>query len=64
MIRKDRMYRVTAQYISSSATDLVKVTEFSYEGDSKIPWSADVLIRDAQTLQSSMHFEYDSKGDL
>ncbi|MBU7028772.1 MAG: exo-alpha-sialidase, partial [Theionarchaea archaeon] len=60
--RKDRFYRVTAQYISASALDLVKVLEFSYEGDGYLTWSSDVLIRDAQTLQSSMHFEYDSKG--
>ena len=60
--RKDRFYRVTAQYISASAVDLVKVLEFSYEGDGYLTWSSDVLIRDAQTLQSSMHFEYDSKG--
>ncbi|MBU7028113.1 MAG: exo-alpha-sialidase [Theionarchaea archaeon] len=60
--RKDRFYRVTAQYISASAVDLVKVLEFSYEGDGYLTWSSDVLIRDAQTLRSSMHFEYDSKG--
>jgi RHS repeat-associated protein len=62
MRRKDRMYRVVSQSISSSAVDLVKVTEFSYEGDSQLVWSSDVIIRDAQTLQSSMYFEYDSKG--
>ncbi|MBU7016819.1 MAG: hypothetical protein HXS44_04875, partial [Theionarchaea archaeon] len=62
MRRKDRLYRVVSQSISSSAVDLVKVVEFSYEGDSNLTWSSDVLIRDAQTLQSSMHFEYDSKG--
>ncbi|MBU7045882.1 MAG: hypothetical protein HXS54_05545, partial [Theionarchaea archaeon] len=62
MRRTDRLYRVVSQSISSSAVDLVKVTEFSYEGDSQLTWSSDVLIRDAQTLQSSMHFEYDSKG--
>jgi RHS repeat-associated protein len=61
-VRKDRFYRVTAQYISASAADLVKVTEFSYEGESQLPWSSDVIIRDAQTIRSSMHFEYDSKG--
>ncbi|MBU7026559.1 MAG: RHS repeat protein [Theionarchaea archaeon] len=60
--RKDRFYRVTAQYISASTVDLVKVLEFSYEGDGYLTWSSDVIIRDAQTLQSSMHFEYDSKG--
>jgi RHS repeat-associated protein len=61
-VRKDRFYRVTAQYISASAADLVKVTEFSYEGESQLPWSSDVIIRDAQTIRSFMHFEYDSKG--
>jgi RHS repeat-associated protein len=61
-VRKDRFYRVTAQYISASAADLVKITEFSYEGESQLPWSSDVIIRDAQTIRSSMHFEYDSKG--
>jgi RHS repeat-associated protein len=62
MRRKDRLYRVVSQSLSSSTADLAKVTEFSYEGDSSTTWSSDVLIRDAQTLQSSMHFEYDSKG--
>jgi RHS repeat-associated protein len=60
--RKDRFYRVTAQYISTSAADLVKVLEFSYEGEYYLPNSCDVLIRDAQTLKSSIHLEYDSKG--
>jgi hypothetical protein len=64
MVRKDRFYRITAQYISSSAVDLVKVLEFSYEGDSYLPYSCDVIIRDAQTLQSSMHLEYDPKGRI
>jgi RHS repeat-associated protein len=60
--RKDRFYRVTTQYISASAADLVKVLEFSYEGEYYLPHSCNVLIRDAQTLQSSIHLEYDSKG--
>jgi RHS repeat-associated protein len=60
--RKDRCYRVTAQYISASEAELVKVTEFSYDGDGYLPYSSDVVIRDSQTLKSSMHFEYDSCG--
>ncbi|MBU7038627.1 MAG: exo-alpha-sialidase [Theionarchaea archaeon] len=60
--RTDRSYRVTAQYISASALDLVKITEFSYTGSGYLSESTDVLIRDSQTLKSSMHFEYDSKG--
>jgi RHS repeat-associated protein len=60
--RKDRFYRVTAQYISESLTNLVKVTEYSYEGNNYLSRSTDVVIKDAQTLKSSMHFEYDSKG--
>jgi RHS repeat-associated protein len=60
--RKDRFYRVTAQYLSASALDLVKVTEYSYEGNGYLANSTDVIIRDAQTLQSFIHFEYDSKG--
>ncbi|MBU7025318.1 MAG: hypothetical protein HXS48_00135, partial [Theionarchaea archaeon] len=60
--RKDRFYRVISQYVSASAMDLVKVLEFSYEGDGYLTWSSDVIIRDAQTLQSSIHFGYDSKG--
>jgi len=62
--RKDRFYRVTAQYISASAADLVKVLEFSYEGGYYLPNSCDILIRDDHTLQSSIHFEYDSKGRI
>jgi RHS repeat-associated protein len=62
VIRKDRSYRVTAQFISASEAELVKVTEFSYEGDGYLPYSSDVVIRDSQTLKSSMHFEYDSGG--
>jgi hypothetical protein len=53
---------VTTQYLSASAVDLVKVTEYSYEGNGYLANSTDVIIRDAQTLRSSMHFEYDSKG--
>jgi RHS repeat-associated protein len=60
--RKDRFYRVTTRYISASTADLVKVLEFSYEGEYYLPHSCNVLIRDAQTLQSSIHLEYDSKG--
>jgi RHS repeat-associated protein len=60
--RTDRFYRVTAQYISASALDLVKITEFSYTGSGYLSESTDVLIRDSQTLKSSMHFEYDSEG--
>jgi hypothetical protein len=60
--RTDRSYRVTAQYISASALDLVKITEFSYTGSGYLSESTDVLVRDSQTLKSSMHFEYDSKG--
>jgi RHS repeat-associated protein len=60
--RTDRSYRVTAQYISASALDLVRITEFSYTGSGYLSESTDVLIRDSQTLKSSMHFEYDSKG--
>jgi YD repeat-containing protein len=60
--RKDRFYRVTAQYISESLTNLVKVTEYSYEGNNYLSRLTDVVIKDAQTLKSSMHFEYDSKG--
>jgi RHS repeat-associated protein len=62
VIRKDRCYRVTAQYISASEAELVKITEFSYEGDGYLPYSSDVVVRDSQTLKSSMHFEYDSGG--
>ncbi|MGC1121758.1 MAG: RHS repeat-associated core domain-containing protein [Candidatus Methanofastidiosia archaeon] len=60
--RTDRSYRVTTQYISASALDLVKITEFSYTGSGHLSQCTDVLIRDSQTLKSSMHFEYDSKG--
>ncbi|MBU7022370.1 MAG: exo-alpha-sialidase, partial [Theionarchaea archaeon] len=60
--RTDRSYRVTTQYISASALDLVKKTEFSYTGSGYLSESTDVLISDSQTLKSSMHFEYDSKG--
>ncbi|MGC1121932.1 MAG: RHS repeat-associated core domain-containing protein, partial [Candidatus Methanofastidiosia archaeon] len=60
--RTDRSYRVTAQYISASALDLVKITEFSYTGSGYLSQCTDVLIHDSQTLKSSMHFEYDSKG--
>ncbi|MBU6998115.1 MAG: exo-alpha-sialidase, partial [Theionarchaea archaeon] len=60
--RTDISYRVTAQYISASAVDLVKKTEFSYTGSGYLSESTDVLISDSQTLKSSMHFEYDSKG--
>jgi RHS repeat-associated protein len=60
--RKDRFYRVTAQYLSASAVDLVKVTEYSYEGNGYLSQSTDVVIRDVQTVQSFVHFEYDSKG--
>ncbi|MBU7025016.1 MAG: RHS repeat protein, partial [Theionarchaea archaeon] len=60
--RTDRSYRVTTQYISASALDLVKITEFSYAGSGYLSQSTDVLISDSQTLKSSTHFEYDSKG--
>ncbi|MBU6997271.1 MAG: exo-alpha-sialidase, partial [Theionarchaea archaeon] len=60
--RTDVFYRVTTQYISASALDLVKITQFSYTGSKHLSESTDVLIRDSQTLKSSMHFEYDSKG--
>ncbi|MBU7021523.1 MAG: hypothetical protein HXS41_10740, partial [Theionarchaea archaeon] len=46
----------------ASAVDLVKKTEFSYTGSGYLSESTDVLISDSQTLKSSMHFEYDSKG--
>jgi RHS repeat-associated protein len=62
MTRKDRFYRVISQYISTSALYTVKILEFSYEGDWYLPYSSDVLISDSQTLKSSMHFEYDSRG--
>ncbi len=62
VFRKDLFYRVSAQYISASELDLVKVTEFSYEGEDYLSSSSDVIIRDAQTVHSSMHFEFDSKG--
>ncbi|MBU7010228.1 MAG: exo-alpha-sialidase, partial [Theionarchaea archaeon] len=60
--RKDVIYRVTSQQISVSALDKVKMTEFSYGGDDYLARSTDVLISDAQTVKSSMHFGYDSKG--
>ncbi len=60
--REDVFYRVTTQYVSASAQSLVKVLEFSYEGEFYLPSSSDVVIRDSQTVQSSIHFEYDSKG--
>ncbi len=60
--RKDLFYRVSAQYLSASELDLVRITEFSYEGEYNLPFSSDVIIRDSQTVQSSMHFTYDSRG--
>jgi hypothetical protein len=62
MTRKDRFYRVVSQYISTSALYTVKILEFSYEGDWYLPYSCDIMIRDSQTLKSSIHFEYDSCG--
>jgi RHS repeat-associated protein len=62
MTRKDRFYRVISQYISTSALYTVKILEFSYEGDGYLPYSSDVVIRDSQTLKSSICFEYDSCG--
>jgi len=60
--RKDVFYRVTSQQISASALDTVRITEFSYGGDDYLARSTDVIISDAQTVKSSMHFGYDSKG--
>jgi RHS repeat-associated protein len=42
--------------------NLVKKTEYSYTGDSYLSSSTDIVISDAQTLRSSVHFTYDSKG--
>ncbi len=62
VFRKDVFYRVSAQYVSASELDLVKVMEFSYEGEDYLSSSSDVIIRDSQTVHSSMHFEFDSEG--
>ncbi len=64
VFRKDLFYRVSAQYMSASELDLVKVTEFSYEGEDYLSSSSNIIIRDSQTIHSSMHFEFDSKGRI
>ncbi len=60
--RKDLFYRVSAQYLSASELDLVRIVEFSYEGEYNLPFSSNVIVRDSQTVHSSMHFTYDSQG--
>ncbi len=62
--RKDKFYRVATQYISESALNTVRITEFSYNGDNHLPSSSDVVIRDSQAVHSSIHFEYDSGGKI